>query len=76
MAFAREMQCELLTPDELYFPVVTGQESPEMFHVISREIEACLPNVRHIEIPDAGHSMHSANPAFYNKEVLAFLAAY
>ena len=91
MAFAPEMQCELLTPDEHYLPVVnreqvsgldiptllvTGQQSPEMFHVISHEIEACLPNVRHIEIPEAGHSMHSTNPAFYNKEVLAFLAKY
>ncbi len=91
MTFAREMQCELLTPDEFLFPVVrredlqgldiptllvTGQTSPELFHIISAEIGACLPNVRHVEIPDAGHAMHSANPAFYNKEVLAFLAHF
>lgn len=91
MAFAREMQCELLTPGEDYMPVVnreqlsrldiptllvTGQQSPEMFHVISHEIESCLPNVRHIEIPDAGHSMHNANPALYNREVLAYLAKH
>jgi pimeloyl-ACP methyl ester carboxylesterase len=63
MAYAREMRCELLTTDEYYFPVV------------EREL-VCLPNVKHIEIPEAGHSMHSANPVLYNKEVLAFLANY
>lgn len=89
--FGREMQRELLTADAHYFPgvsreqlkglnvptlLVTGQLSPAMFHVITDEIEASLPRVRRVEIPDAGHSMHSTNPEFYNNEVLAFLSAY
>ena len=53
--------------------LVTGERSAAMFLLVTAELERCLEGERQVMVPDAGHGMHGANPAFYNQEVMAFL---
>ena len=85
---AREMAVETQTPPERYFPsltrdqvgaiqapvlLLTGARSPLMFHRVTDRLESCLPSVERVEIPDTSHSIHSGNPAVYNRTVLAYM---
>lgn len=56
--------------------VVTGAESPRLFHVISDELERCLVTEERVRVPGAGHAMHAMNPAYYNAVVLGFLTTH
>lgn len=56
--------------------LLTGEWSPRMFHLITDELERCLPNCEHALISAASHAMHAGNPEVYNKTVLAFLARH
>ena len=42
--------------------VMTGQHSPVALRVLSAELARCLPDARTVEIPNASHAMHLANP--------------
>ena len=53
--------------------LVTGEQSPAMFYLITAELERCLEGESQVMVPDAGHGMHGQNTAFYNQAVLAFL---
>ena len=53
--------------------LVTGEQSPAMFFLITAELERCLEGESQVMVPDAGHGMHGQNTAFYNQTVLAFL---
>ena len=44
-----------------------------MFFLITAELERCLEGESQVMVPDAGHTMHRENTAFYNKTVMAFL---
>jgi len=70
-----------LQPDDvrgINIPVLllTGENSPRMFHVITDELTRCLPNVQRANIARATHVMHQGNAADYNRIVLQFLAGY
>lgn len=52
-----------------------GELSPEMFHLITDELAACLPaSAAPVVIPGASHAMHAGNPQAYNHQVVSFLA--
>lgn len=86
---AREMQAETVAPDlfstltcadvgQITAPtlLLTGEWSPKMFHLITDELEHCLPASERVLIPHASHGMHAGNPQAYNETVLAFLAKH
>ncbi|HEX6348539.1 MAG TPA: alpha/beta hydrolase [Candidatus Dormibacteraeota bacterium] len=53
--------------------VMTGQHSPAALRVLSAELARYLPNARTIEIPDASHAMHLANPEATVNAIEGFL---
>ena len=85
---AREFRSEVMTEGPAYMPaldcvdlaklkrptlLVTGEQSPAIFLLITAELERCLEGESEVMVPDAGHGMHRENTAFYNQAVLAFL---
>jgi pimeloyl-ACP methyl ester carboxylesterase len=83
-----ELRAELMTEPAAAFPpldcgnlgkltrptlLVTGERSSAMFLLITAELERCLEGESQVMVPEAGHSMHQENAAFYNQAVLAFL---
>lgn len=88
---AFEMRLEMRADPDAYMPalscrdvggimspvlLVTGAESPRLFHVITDELERCLATEVRVRVPGAGHAIHAANPAFYNSVVLGFLTTH
>lgn len=55
--------------------VMTGQQSPVGLRVLAKEIAASLPQAQEVEIPNASHVMHVANPEAATNAILRFLAA-
>ena len=53
--------------------LVTGEQTPAMFLLITAELERCLEGESKVMVPKAGHGMHWDNPTFYNQAVMAFL---
>ena len=53
--------------------LVTGERTPAMFLLITSELERCLEGESHVMVPEASHSPHRENAAFYTQAVLAFL---
>lgn len=53
--------------------VMTGQQSPAGLRVLSAELARQLPDVRTVEIPNASHAMHLANPDATVTAIEAFL---
>jgi pimeloyl-ACP methyl ester carboxylesterase len=53
--------------------LVSGQESPALFHCILDRLKELLPHAERIEIPGASHIMHEDNAPAYNSAVLSFL---
>lgn len=53
--------------------LLKGELSPKIFHLITDELERCLPNKEVAIVPAASHSIHNGNPEAYNEMVLAFL---
>lgn len=53
--------------------LVTGEQSPRMFHFLTDRLEELLPNVLRRDVPRASHAMHEDNPAGYNAVVMDFL---
>jgi pimeloyl-ACP methyl ester carboxylesterase len=53
--------------------LVTGERSPAFILLSTAELERCLEGESQVMVPEAGHTMHRENTAFYNQAVLAFL---
>lgn len=64
--------------DKLRCPVllVTGEQSPRLFHQIITIIAEAVPSAMHIEIPHASHGIHADNAAAFNSAVLDFLHSF
>jgi ubiquinone/menaquinone biosynthesis C-methylase UbiE len=52
--------------------VLTGEQSQQMFLLVSEALARCLPNMERAQIADASHLMHVMNPQVFNATVLAF----
>lgn len=83
---ADEMKAETIAPDYMtYIPheevtnikcpvlLLKGEKSPGMFHLIIDELHRLLPGSELTVVPESSHSMHLANPQFYNSRVIEFL---
>ena len=55
--------------------LVTGSESPTMFHRLTDRLEELIEKTVRVDIPNASHIMHEDNPVAYNHAVLKFLAS-
>lgn len=53
--------------------IVTGANSPRLFHRLNERLADLIPNSQSVEIPNASHITHEDNPAAYNHAVLQFL---
>lgn len=72
------MSAEDITRDEaatIQAPalLLTGDASPTMFLLVSRELAHCLPNVEQAQIRGASHLLHVTHSQEYNAIVLGFL---
>jgi pimeloyl-ACP methyl ester carboxylesterase len=91
LAHAFELRREMLASRERYMPplacralgalhtgvlLVSGDRSGPVFHTITSELARCLQNDSIATIPNAGHAMHAANPAYYNQVVLRWVATH
>jgi pimeloyl-ACP methyl ester carboxylesterase len=56
--------------------MLTGDESPKMFLLVSQELARYLPKVEQAQISEASHLLHVMNPQAYNAIVPAFLAKH
>ena len=56
--------------------MLTGDDSSEMFLLVSRELARYLPHAEQVQIKDASHLLHVMNPQAYNAAVLSFLAKH
>lgn len=56
--------------------LLTGDESPKMFLLVSQELARYVPNLEQAQIGEASHLLHVMNPQVYNATVLAFLAKH
>ncbi len=55
--------------------LVTGAQSPVMFHRLTDRLADLLPHCERANIPNASHIMHEDNPVAYNQAVMSFLEA-
>lgn len=53
--------------------LVSGENSPGLFHCLLERIEELLPGSDRVEIPGASHIVHEDNTKAYNAAVLSFL---
>lgn len=56
--------------------LLTGDASPPMFLLVSRELARYLPNVEQAQICGASHLLHVMQPQAYNAAVLEFLTRH
>ena len=83
-----ELRSQFMTEPSAYMPpldcgnlgklnrptlLVTGEQSPAVFLLITAELERCLEGESHAMVPEARHTPQSENAAFYNEAVMAFL---
>jgi non-heme chloroperoxidase len=54
--------------------LLSGALSPALFHLITDELERCLPHAERVTIPAVSHAMNAARPRTYNEVVLRFLS--
>jgi pimeloyl-ACP methyl ester carboxylesterase len=55
--------------------LVSGQDSPSLFHHLIERLEELLPRTERVTIPRASHIMHEDNASAYARAVLSFLEA-
>ena len=55
--------------------LVTGENSPVLWHRLTDRLEELIPDARRVDIPNSSHIMHEDNPTAYNQAVLSFLQA-
>jgi pimeloyl-ACP methyl ester carboxylesterase len=87
LRFAPEFRLEMLSARSAYLPpipceslstlqrpvlLLTGEQSPSVFQLVTAELERCLEGESHQAIPGVGHGMHQ-NAERYNRAVLTFL---
>lgn len=65
--------CEALARVEQPTLLVTGENSPSFFPMITAELERCLESESQVMIPRAGHMMNLENREAFNREILEFL---
>jgi pimeloyl-ACP methyl ester carboxylesterase len=53
--------------------LITGENSPVIFHRLTDRLEELIPHAGRIDIPNASHIMHEDNAAAYDHAVLSFL---
>ena len=53
--------------------LVTGEQSPEIFHRLTNRLEELIPNTQRMNIPNASHIMHEDNAAAFNRAILSFI---
>jgi pimeloyl-ACP methyl ester carboxylesterase len=53
--------------------LVTGADSPALFHGLADRLEELLPRVERADLLHASHLMHEDNPAAFNAAVYSFL---
>ncbi|MBK8900022.1 MAG: alpha/beta hydrolase [Anaerolineaceae bacterium] len=56
--------------------ILTGDESPEAFLLVSQELARWIPHAEQAQITGASHLLHVMNPTDYNATVLRFLARH
>jgi len=56
--------------------LVTGHDSPRIFHLLIDRLEELMPCTQKTDIPRASHIMHEDNSPAYNTAVLSFLAGH
>ncbi len=56
--------------------LLVGERSPKIFHLITDELERCLPQKERATIPNASHGLEFENPDAFNKVVLDFIARH
>jgi len=54
--------------------VMTGEHSPAALKLMAKELARLLPRSEQIDIPNASHVMHVANPTATSEAILRFLA--
>jgi pimeloyl-ACP methyl ester carboxylesterase len=54
--------------------LVSGQQSPGVFHRLLDRLEELLPHSERVEVRGASHIMHEDNAAAYNAALRSFLA--
>lgn len=53
--------------------LVTGQQSPRLFHRLTDRLQELLPHSERTDIPEASHMMHEDNAPAFNAAVLSYL---
>lgn len=56
--------------------LLTGDESPKMFLMVTEELARYVPMVEQEQISSASHLLHVMNPTAYNATVMTFLAKH
>jgi pimeloyl-ACP methyl ester carboxylesterase len=56
--------------------LLTGAQSPKLWHRLTDRLEELLPSAERVEIPGASHIMHEDNAPAYREAVLGFLARH
>jgi len=56
--------------------LVSGQQSPSLFHRLLDRLEELLPHSKRVDIRGASHIMHEDNAAAYNAALRSFLATH
>lgn len=64
--------CDALSKFDHPTLLMTGEDSPAMFFLVTAELEKCLEGEVHIMVPEAGHAMFY-NTSFFNESVQTFL---
>jgi pimeloyl-ACP methyl ester carboxylesterase len=72
-AYMPPLRCESLGQLARPTLLVTGEQSPAVFLLITAELERCLDGESHVTVPGAGHPPQKENATFYNHAVMAFL---
>ena len=67
-----ELACDALSELDRPTLLMTGEQSPAMFYLITAELEECLDGESYVMVPEVGHGMFS-NVAFANEAIMAFL---
>jgi pimeloyl-ACP methyl ester carboxylesterase len=71
--FMPDIMCEQLQKITVPTLLLTGEQSPALFHMIIDQLERCIPETSRVEIPRAGHAMHIGNADAYNRAIMGFL---
>ena len=66
------LACDTLTKVDRPVLLLSGEESPAMFQIITAELEACLEGESYVMVPEVSHGMFS-HVSFVNGSIQTFL---